>query len=188
MHIFDMACCSNSFRVRFGITRSSTWFAAICTGWRLRAVSIAAAIAACPLAPLLGALYLAPLDEALAPFGAYLRFMDDWIVFTHSRRQMQKAVHIARAVLHRLGMSMHPDKTSIGPTRRGFTFLGVDFLPRLTTLCRETQTRIETTLGLLSAQAPGRAAAYRKGLSAWLVGLGRCGGLLIVTGLAGPGP
>jgi RNA-directed DNA polymerase len=42
-----------------------------------------------PLAPLMAALYLQPLDRALSKLGPYRRFMDDWLIFANSRKSLR---------------------------------------------------------------------------------------------------
>jgi RNA-directed DNA polymerase len=85
----------------------------------------------CPLSPLMGALYLAPLDSAMAalPGIRYTRFMDDWVILAKTRWQLRRAVRVMNQVLAHLGLEQHPDKTFIGRVTRGFDFLGVDFQP-----------------------------------------------------------
>jgi hypothetical protein len=40
----------------------------------------------CPLSPLMGALFLKPLDDRMAELGCfYVRFMDDWVVLAPTR-------------------------------------------------------------------------------------------------------
>lgn len=81
----------------------------------------------CPLSPLMGALYLSPLDKALEnlPRVKYLRFMDDWIILAESRWKLRRAVRIMNQVLADLELDQHPDKTFIGKVSCGFDFLGV---------------------------------------------------------------
>ena len=71
----------------------------------------------CPLSPLLGALYLKPLDERLA--GAdlfYSRFMDDWVTrsVAPTRWKLQAALKVEQL----------PYKTFIGRISRGFASWG----------------------------------------------------------------
>ncbi len=86
--------------------------------------------AGCPLSPLLGALYLRELDEAMESSGLfYARFMDDWVVLSPQRWKLRKAIRAANQVLSRLGLEQHPDKTFMGYVARGFDFLGYTFGP-----------------------------------------------------------
>lgn len=83
----------------------------------------------CPLSPLMGALYLTPLDLAMRKLTGirYVRYMDDWIILATSRWKLRHAVRVMNQVLHSLGLEQHPDKTFIGRVQRGFDFLGVQF-------------------------------------------------------------
>lgn len=83
----------------------------------------------CPLSPLMAAVYLSPLDEAMAklPGIRYLRYMDDWVIFAESRWKLRRAIRVMNQVLSSLGLEQHPNKTSIGRLERGFDFLGVQF-------------------------------------------------------------
>ncbi|MCP4157205.1 MAG: hypothetical protein GY757_56360, partial [bacterium] len=85
----------------------------------------------CPLSPLMAALYLKPLDEAMEKTGLfYARFMDDWVVLSPTRWKLRKAIKATNQVLTRLKVEKHPDKTFIGKLDRGFDFLGYRFGPR----------------------------------------------------------
>lgn len=84
----------------------------------------------CPLSPLLGALFLKPLDDALQQMDVfYLRFMDDWVVMARSRWKLRRAIAVMNQCLEQLRLEKHPGKTSMGRTRRGFDFLGYHFRP-----------------------------------------------------------
>jgi hypothetical protein len=79
----------------------------------------------CSLSPLMGAVYLKPLDEAMAATGLfYARYMDDWVVLSKSRWQMKRAVKTINHTLNLLKIEKHPLKTFIGRTKKGFDFLG----------------------------------------------------------------
>ncbi len=81
-----------------------------------------------PLSPLLGAIYLKPLDDAMAAQDVfYVRFMDDWIVLTKSRWKLRGAVKACNEVLETLKIEKHPFKTFIGRVAHGFDFVGYRF-------------------------------------------------------------
>jgi RNA-directed DNA polymerase len=87
------------------------------------------------LAPLLGALYLSPLDELMRHLRrnkriiAYVRYMDDYVIVCHKRWQLKRALVLMYRVLNDLGLQVHPDKRFIGRCERGFDFLGYQFQP-----------------------------------------------------------
>jgi hypothetical protein len=85
----------------------------------------------CPLSPLMGALYLKPLDDRMAQLGVvYVRYMDDWVVLASSRWQLRRAIRAVRQQMARLRVMPHPDKTAMGRTAKGFDFLGYWVTPR----------------------------------------------------------
>ena len=84
------------------------------------------------ISPLLGALYLTPLDKVMQALGQRLgirdqRFMDDWVIPAPSRHKLRAALTAMYAVLDDLKLEVHPDKRFIGRTTRGFDFLGYRF-------------------------------------------------------------
>lgn len=82
----------------------------------------------CPLSPLMGALYLKPLDNRMAELGCfYVRFMDDWVVLAPTRWRLRKAIKAVNEVMADLRVEQHLDKTLIGKVARGFDFLGYWF-------------------------------------------------------------
>jgi hypothetical protein len=78
-----------------------------------------------PLSPLLGAIALIPLDEAMGQISGifYARFMDDWVVLTKSKSALRKIVKITHDVVNDLKLQLHPLKTYIGKINHGFNFL-----------------------------------------------------------------
>ena len=81
------------------------------------------------LSPLIGALYLMPLDKLMEDLQAttgirYQRYMDDYVIFAPTRHKLRKAIKLMYVVLDELKVDVHPKKRFIGPTRRGFDFLG----------------------------------------------------------------
>ena len=82
----------------------------------------------CSLSPLMGAIYLMPLDEALQDCGLhYARYMDDWVVLAPTRWKLRKAIRVTNQVLQRLRIRQHPNKTFIGRIAAKFSFLGFTF-------------------------------------------------------------
>ena len=53
--------------------------------------------------------------------------MDDWIMLAPTRWKLRKAVRIVNQTLVELQVEQHPDKTFVGRTIRGITFLGYQF-------------------------------------------------------------
>ena len=81
------------------------------------------------ISPLLGALYLHPLDEAMLEWERkgrilYRRFMDDFVILASSRHVLRKAIRKVHEVLYSLMLVLHPVKRFIGRTVKSFDFLG----------------------------------------------------------------
>ncbi len=101
----------------------------VCFGENYRDVTRGISLG-CPLSPLMGALYLLPLDKAMENSGCfYARFMDDWLILAPSRWKLRRAVKTVRQVLEVLNVEIHPDKTFIGRAHHGFDFLGYALSP-----------------------------------------------------------
>ncbi len=86
------------------------------------------------ISPLLGALYLHPLDEEMMQLERrgkilYRRFMDDFVILASSRHGLRRAIRRVHGVLRRLRLGLHPGKRYIGRTDRGFDFLGYQIHP-----------------------------------------------------------
>ena len=86
------------------------------------------------ISPLLGALYLHPLDMAMEEIERngrilYRRFMDDFMILAESRRQLRRAIRTVHRVLADLQLTLHPMKRFIGRTSKGFDFLGYQIQP-----------------------------------------------------------
>ena len=77
------------------------------------------------LSPLLGALYLAPLDRAMEQrvsrgrLVSYVRYMDDFVLLASTRWQLRRAIAEVHAVTGPIGLRMHPDKRFIGSLHQG---------------------------------------------------------------------
>jgi len=84
--------------------------------------------------PLLGRLFLTPLDRAMEDLCRknwirYQRFMDDYVIFAKTRNQLKGAIMRVSAVPDTMQLAFHPDKRYIGKTEKGFDFLGYLFKP-----------------------------------------------------------
>lgn len=84
-----------------------------------------------PLSPLLSAIALLPLDQAMENINGifYIRFADDWIVLTKSKTMLRKVIKKTHTILNTLKLQMHPTKTYMGRIDKGFNFLGYFYQP-----------------------------------------------------------
>jgi RNA-directed DNA polymerase len=82
------------------------------------------------VSPLLANVALHVLDEAWQEhgrrLGALVRYCDDFVVLSPTRQRAEQARELAAAVLARLGMRLHPEKSGIVCLSRGGQ--GVEFL------------------------------------------------------------
>ena len=125
----------------------------------------------CPLSPLMGALFLKPLDDRMAELGCfYARFMDDWVVLAPTRWKLRKAIKAVNEVMAQLRVIKHPDKTFIGRIARGFDFLGYWFSPAGLGIARKSVERMLDKVSRLYEQgADGiRIEAYRSRWWQWV--------------------
>jgi hypothetical protein len=87
------------------------------------------------LSPLLGGLYLVPLDHAMDRLKsrsqrvAYVRYMDDVVLLAKTRWQLRRAIAALHGVLRSLYLRLHRVKRFIGRTSTGFDFLGYRLHP-----------------------------------------------------------
>lgn len=80
------------------------------------------------LSPLWCNLVLHTLDAWLADCGwRYVRYADDFVVFTSNERLARLAATHCADVLAELRLELNPRKTTLSTFREGFTFLGVTF-------------------------------------------------------------
>ncbi len=92
-----------------------------------------------PLSPIIGAFFLAELDQRLERTGLfYVRFMDDILVLAPTRWKLRRAVRVLNQLLSSLKLEKHPEKTFIGRIERGFDFLGYHSSRSELTLARAT--------------------------------------------------
>jgi Reverse transcriptase (RNA-dependent DNA polymerase) len=107
----------------------------------------------CPLSPLMGALYLKPLDDRMAELGCcYTRFMDDWVILAPTRWRLRRAIRAVNEEMAGLRVVQHPDKTLIGWIARGFDFLGYWFSPAGLSVAAKTVERMVDRVSRLYEQ------------------------------------
>jgi group II intron reverse transcriptase/maturase len=90
------------------------------------------------ISPLLSNIYLHVLDvlwtRHSAPLGTLVRYADDLVVMCKTKQQCEQAEQRIKAILARLGLELHPDKTrrvELYDGKQGFDFLGCHFRKRL---------------------------------------------------------
>jgi RNA-directed DNA polymerase len=90
------------------------------------------------ISPLLSNVYLHVLDtlwtRRFASLGTLVRYADDLVVVCRTRQQCEEAERQIRAILVRLGLELHPDKTrrvDLYDGKQGFDFLGCHLQKRL---------------------------------------------------------
>jgi group II intron reverse transcriptase/maturase len=83
------------------------------------------------ISPLLSNLYLHVLDvlwtRHSAPLGTLVRYADDFVVISKTKRECEEAERRIRGILERLGLELHPGKTrrvELYDGKQGFDFLG----------------------------------------------------------------
>ena len=83
------------------------------------------------ISPLLSNIYLHVLDTMWtrdgAQYGTLVRYADDFVVMTSTRRQCEQAEERVKTILTRLGLELHPEKTKrveLFDGKEGFDFLG----------------------------------------------------------------
>lgn len=106
--------------------------------------------------------YLNPLDHFVARHlkpAAYVRYVDDFLVFADSKEQLEEERSAIEAFLGRLRLRVHPRKNRIYRSRDGVTFLGWRLFPNRTRLVRSNVTAFRRRLLALSRRySDGRAA------------------------------
>jgi group II intron reverse transcriptase/maturase len=90
------------------------------------------------ISPLLSNIFLHVLDAVwerrCAHLGILVRYADDFVVVCNTKAQCEEAERRVRAILGRLGLELHPDKTrrlDLSWGQQGFDFLGCHLRKRL---------------------------------------------------------
>ncbi|MGH9817111.1 MAG: group II intron reverse transcriptase/maturase [Candidatus Acidiferrales bacterium] len=100
------------------------------------------------ISPLLSNIYLHVLDAAWerdgAQYGLLVRYADDFVVMCNTETHVERAEGRVRAILARLGLELHPEKTrrvSLSRGSGGFDFLGCHLRKRMSGPVWEKQRR-----------------------------------------------
>jgi group II intron reverse transcriptase/maturase len=90
------------------------------------------------ISPLLSNIYLHVLDTMWqrdgAQYGTLVRYADDFVVMTSTRKACEQAERRVRMILTRLGLELHPEKTRLAKLydgEEGFDFLGCHLHKRM---------------------------------------------------------
>lgn len=90
------------------------------------------------ISPLLSNIYLHVLDvlwtRNSAPLGMLVRYADDFVVMCNTKRECEEAEARVGAIMARLGLTLHPDKTrrvELTGGKEGFDFLGCHLHKRM---------------------------------------------------------
>jgi len=112
-------------------------------------------------------LYLDPLDRALGAAlceGAYLRYMDDFLLFAGEKPPLHRARALAREVLAGLRLELKEPATFVAPVTEGVPFLGLRIFPGTVRLGHAARSRAIRGMRRLEREA----AAGRIGPEAFL--------------------
>jgi RNA-directed DNA polymerase len=90
------------------------------------------------ISPLLSNIYLHVLDvlwmRHSAPLGTLVRYADDFVIMTRTKKECVEAEARVKVILARLGLELHPDKTrriELHDGKEGFDFLGCHLRKRM---------------------------------------------------------
>ena len=116
-----------------------------------------------PLSPLLGAIALMPLDQAMGEIQDifYSRFMDDWVVLTKSKTALRKVVKRTHQIIREQKLHLHPMKTYIGKISHGFNFLAYYFDDKKILPAKETIRRFHERANALYERPLTRTISRR---------------------------
>ena len=118
--------------------------------------------------------YLDPLDQVMVRemrSGAYIRYVDDFVVFENSKERLREILAAIRSFLAPLRLDLHPGKSRIHRTADGVTFLGWRVFPDRTRLDSGNIRRFRARMrGLQSDYAVGEVTLgeVRQRVQAWI--------------------
>jgi group II intron reverse transcriptase/maturase len=125
------------------------------------------------ISPMLSNIYLHVLDrvweDRCAPLGTLVRYADDFVVMCDTQSQVEAARQRVSAVLTRLGLELHPEKTRTVDLSRGsegFDFLGCHLHKRMSgPIWERTHRRVYYLHRWPSSRAMGRVRARVRALT-----------------------
>ena len=125
------------------------------------------------ISPLLSNIYLHVLDrvweDRCAHLGTLVRYADDFVVLCDTKPQVEEARQRVSAVLTRLGLELHPEKTKtvdLSRGREGFDFLGCHLHKRMSgPIWERTHRRVFFLQRWPSQRAMTRVRARVRGLT-----------------------
>jgi RNA-directed DNA polymerase len=125
------------------------------------------------ISPLLSNIYLHVLDRVWetrsASLGTLVRYADDFVVMCNTRADVEEARQRVSAVLTRLGLELHPEKTrtvDLSRGREGFDFLGCHLHKRMSgPIWERTHRRVYFLQRWPSPRAMTRVRARVRGLT-----------------------
>lgn len=101
--------------------------------------------------------------------------MDDWVILAPTRWKLRKAIKRVHQTMAELGLTLHPDKTSVGRTERGFDFLGYRLGGAQVEVARPAVERMAEPVTRLDEQGASerRIGDYVRRWLGWVNGDGR---------------
>ena len=118
-----------------------------------------------PISPMLANLYLDQLDEALIDQQFQLvRFADDFVILCKTEHQAKRALQLTSEVLEQLRLCFNQRKTGITHFKRGFRFLGVEFIRSLAIKSKYTPAEDDHLINA-DAVVPAQPEPVNSGLS-----------------------
>ena len=118
--------------------------------------------------------YLDPLDHFIKDrlgVKGYVRYVDDFLVFSDDKRQLHRTKAEVEHFLERLRLRLHPDKSVVFPTTQGIWFLGYRVFPTHRLLAQENVWRFRRRMQRLAEKYADGVIALpdiRQRLLSWL--------------------
>jgi retron-type reverse transcriptase len=119
-------------------------------------------------------IYLSPLDHFIKrelKAGAYIRYVDDFVLFANSKQQLHEWLAQIRLFLQSLRLVLHTNKTKVFPVSVGVRFLGYKAYPHKRMLHKQNTLRYKRHLRKMLRQYEKGLidlAAIERSLNSWL--------------------